>query len=423
MTDRSEPLRVFVNQKPVSVARGAAVRDAVAALDADLATLLATDAAYVTDGVGRPIDAGDPVQESGAIFRVVVTARQGGGGGPPRLSREALRRWPKAELHVHLDGSLRPGTMLELARAQGVRLPADTPEGLARALSVKDVGSLEEYLAKYEITLSVMQTAAALERIAYEFVLDVAAENVRYVEVRYSPALHRPALSLAQAIEAPLQGLRRGQAETGVKAGLIVCGIRTLPPTVSLELARAAVDYRGDGVVGYDLAGAERGHPAGDHRAAFEFAARHGLACTCHAGEGDGPHSIHEALHDCGAGRVGHGTRLGEDPALLDEVVERRVPLEMCITSNLHTRTVRTAAEHPFRRYFDRGVVVTLNTDGRLMDGVSLTDEYYLAHTVLGLSKEDLTRVILNACDSAFLPEFERVAVVARIQSELEAVP
>jgi adenosine deaminase len=312
--------------------------------------------------------------------------------------------------------------MLELARAQGIRLPADTPEALAKAMLVRDAKSLEEYLQKYEITLSVLQTAQALERVAYEFVVDVAAENVRYVEVRYSPLLHRPALTLAQAIEAPLAGIRRAEAETGTKVGLIVCGIRTRPPAESLELARAAADYRSAGVVAFDLAGAERGHAAREHKAAFEYAAAHGMACTCHAGEGDGPESIQQALHECGATRIGHGTRLGEDAALLDEVIRRRIPLEMCLTSNVHTHTVSEVAQHPFKRYLQQGVVVTLNTDGRLTDGVTLTDEYYLAHAALGLSPDDLSRVVLNACESAFLPDFEKVALVSRVQSELGAL-
>jgi len=414
----AETLRVFVNEQPVEVARGAAVRDAVARQDPALADLLAGDAAYVTDGVGRRLDPADPVGEAGAVFRVVVTARR----GPPQLSRDALRRWPKAELHVHLDGCLRPATMLQLARKSGVRLPADTPEALTAALSVKGAHSLEEYLTKYQYTLAVMQTPEALERIAYEFVLDVAAENVRYVEVRYSPLLHRPALTMTQAIEAPLRGIKRAEAETGTKVGLIVCAIRTRPPMESLELARAAVEYRGAGLVAFDLAGAERGHPAADHKEAFALAAQHGLACTCHAGEGDGAASIHQALHVCGAQRIGHGTRLGEDPALLDEVVARRVPLEMCLTSNLHTHAVAAIAEHPFRRYLERGVQVSLNTDGRLMDGITLTDEYFLAHTALGLTREQLARAVLNACESAFLPDYEKVALVARVQSELEAL-
>src|SRR2546427_4451798 len=414
----AETLRVFVNEHPVDVARGAAVRDAVARHDRALADLLAGEAAYVTDGVGRRVDPADPVGEAGAVFRVIVTARR----GPPQLSKEALRRWPKAELHVHLDGCVRPATMLELAKAQRVRLPAETPEALAAALTVKGAHSLEEYLTKYQYTLAVLQTAAALERVAYEFVLDVAAEHVRYVEVRYSPALHRPALTLTEAIEAPLAGIKRAEAETGTKVGLIICAIRTLPPAVSLELAQAAGDYRAAGVVAFDLAGAERGHPAGEHRAAFAQAARHGLACTCRAGGGGGPHPIHEALHACGARRIGHGTRLGEDPALLAYVVEHKIPLEMCLTSNVHTRTVAALAEHPFKRYLEQGVVVTLSTDGRLMDGISLTDEYYLAHAVLGLSRQDLARVVLASCESAFLPEYEKVALISRVQSELEAL-
>ena len=411
-------MRVFINDQAVDVPRGARVRDAVAQADAGLARLLDT-AAYVTDAAGRPIDSGDPIAEAGAVFRVVVSARQ---EGKRRLTKEALRRWPKAELHVHLDGALRPSTMLDLARQQGVPLPADTPEALAKAMLVRHAKNLEEYLEKYTITLSVLQSAAALERVAYEFVVDKAAENVRYLEVRYSPLLHRPALTLAQAIEAPLAGVRRASAETGTKVGLIVCAMRTRPPAESLELARAAAEYHSAGVTAFDLAGAERGHPAKDHRAAFEYAAAHGMACTCHAGEGDGAHSIHQALHEVGAQRIGHGTRLGEDPALLEEVIARKVPLEMCLTSNVHTHVVSTVAEHPFRRYFEQGVVVTLNTDGPLTDGVTLTDEYYLAHTALGLGTADLARVVLNACESAFLPEYEKVALVSRVQSELEAL-
>jgi adenosine deaminase len=409
-------MRVFVNDKAVDVPRGARVRDAVAQADDGLARLL-DGAAYVTDAAGRPIDAGEAVREAGAVYRVVVSARR---EGKPRLTKDALRRWPKAELHVHLDGALRPATMIELARAQGIRLPADTPDALAKAMLVRDAKNLEEYLQKYEITLSVLQTAQALERVAYEFVLDKAAENVRYVEVRYSPLLHRPALTLTQAIEAPLAGIRRASAETGTKVGLIVCAMRTRPPAESLELARAAAEYHSAGVTAFDLAGAERGHPARDHRAAFEYAAAHGMACTCHAGEGDGPQSIHQALHEVGAQRIGHGTRLAEDPALLEEVLARKIPLEMCLTSNVHTHVVTSVAEHPFKRYYQQGVVVTLNTDGPLTDGITLTDEYFLAHAVLGLSPDDMARVVLNACESAFLPEYEKVALVSRVQSELD---
>jgi adenosine deaminase len=336
------------------------------------------------------------------------------------VTKDLIHRLPKVELHVHLDGSLRPQTMLELAREQHVRLPADDAAGLARALYVRHAKSLEEYLERYTITLSVMQTPQALERIAHEFVVDSAAENVRYVEVRYCPALHTPALTLTQAVEAPLAGLKRGEQESGTMARLIVCGLRTLSPSVSLDLARLAVDYAGDGVVAFDLAGAERGHPAGDHVSAFTHARAHGLFCTCHAGEGDGPESIRQALDLCGAQRIGHGTRLWEDPALEELVRERQIPLEACITSNVHTGTVREVAAHPVKRYLDRGCLLTLNTDSRLMDGITLSDEYWLAHRALGLDRTELDRLVLNAARSAFLPEPEKRRLVERVTQELK---
>jgi adenosine deaminase len=338
------------------------------------------------------------------------------------VTRELLRRLPKAELHVHLDGCIRPATMLQLARQQGVRLPADEPDALARAMYVRDAHSLEEYLQRYQFTLAVMQTAEAMERIAYEFVLDSAADGVRYVEVRYCPALHTPSLTLAQAVEAPLAGVERGERETGTVTRLIICGLRTLPPRVSEDLARVAVDYRADRVVAFDLAGAERGHPAAEHARAFAYARAHGLPCTCHAGEGDGPESIRQALHVCGAQRIGHGTHLFEDPGLEEEVCGSGVPLEVCLTSNVHTRSVPGVSEHPMRRYLDRGCVVTLNTDSRLMDGVTLTDEYWLAHSALGCDRADIDRLILNTFASAFLPDTEKAPLIARIRRELEEI-
>jgi adenosine deaminase len=339
------------------------------------------------------------------------------------LTRDAVHRLPKVELHVHLDGCLRPATMLELAREQGVPLPAEEPDALARALYVRHAKNLEEYLERYTVTLSVMQTPPALERIAYEFLVDAALENVRYVEVRYCPALHTPALTLTQAVEAPLAGLKRAEAETGAAARLIICGLRTLAPRVSLDLARLAASYAGDGVVGFDLAGAELGHPAGDHAAAFDHARAAGLHCTCHAGEGDGPDSIRQALEVCGAERIGHGTRLAEDPALEAVVRERGVALESCITSNVHTGTVADPSHHPLKRYLDGGCTISLNTDSRLMDGITLSDEYWLGHRALGLDRSDVEQLVLHGARSAFLPDAERAALVQRITREMAAVP
>ncbi len=338
------------------------------------------------------------------------------------LTRALLHKLPKVELHVHLDGCIRPATMIELAADQGVRLPADSPDDLAKAMLVRHAGSLEEYLERYEITLAVMQSRDALERIAYEFVVDSAAENTRYVEVRFCPVLHMPSLTLAQAVESSLAGLEKAQAETGTLARLILCGLRTLDPSVSLDVSRAAVDYKQSGVVAFDLAGSEYGHPARDHLAAFEYALGRDLACTCHSGEGDGPDSIREAVHICGAHRVGHGTRLFEDPDLEAELIDRGVPLEVCLTSNLHTHTVTDLSRHPARRYFDLGGAVTLNTDSRLMDSTTMTDEFLIAHEKLGFTRSEIDTLILNAIDAAFLPAPEKQALRATVQSELESM-
>ena len=339
-------------------------------------------------------------------------------------SRDWIRRLPKAELHVHLDGSLRPRTMLDLAEDARLELPASEPDALAEAMLVRDVESLEEYLERYRYTVALMQTPAALCRIAWELVEDLADENVRYVETRFCPALHSPGMREEEAIEAVLDGLHRGEQQGGDEerciARLIVCGLRTLPSKVSERLAELAVRYRDRGVVAFDLAGAEDGFPAKEHAGAFAIAREGGLRRTCHAGEGYGPASVMQALEDCGAERIGHGTRIREDEAVLKTVRDRGVPLEVCVTSNVHTRTVESHEAHPIRQYFDQGIAVTLNTDGRLMDGITLTDEYRTAHERLGFSAEELGQVVLNACEHAFLPDSDRTALCTRVRRQLE---
>ena len=338
---------------------------------------------------------------------------------PARL-RELLRRLPKAELHCHLDGSLRPATMLELAREKGVSMPAPDAEALREYMTVRDAHNLEEYLERFAVTLSVMQSEQSLERVAYELAEDAAHDGVRYIEVRYAPVLNvREGLSLEQAVEAPLRGLARAEREHGIIARVIVTAIRNMSPAVSQELAELAVAYRHRGVVGFDLAGGEMGHPSRLHARAFEYARCHDLACTCHAGEGDGADSVRQAVHVCGADRLGHATRLIEDTSLTDYCNDHRIPLEICLTSNVQTRVASSYAMHPFREYFDRGLNVVLNTDNRLMSGVTLTDEYVHASQSLGFTFDELSRVALNGFESCFLPYEERMALVARAQGEI----
>lgn len=341
----------------------------------------------------------------------------------PLLTRELLRRLPKAELHCHLDGSLRPETMLDLGREFDRPMPAPDADSLREYMTVDDARNLEDYLERFAITLSVMQTEPALERIAYELAEDAARDGVRYIEVRYAPVLNvREGLSLEQAVEAPLRGLARAEAEHGIKGRVIVAAIRNMAPSVSRELAELAVAYRHRGVVGFDLAGGEAGNPAKAHRSAFEYARCHDLACTCHAGEGDGADSVRQAVHVCGAHRIGHATRLIEDTSLTDYCNDRRIALEICLTSNVQTRAADSYASHPFREYYDRGLNVVLNTDNRLMSGVTLTDEYMHAAEALDFGFDELARVALNGFESCFLPYEERMQLVAEVQREIAAM-
>lgn len=341
----------------------------------------------------------------------------------PLLTRELLHRLPKAELHCHLDGSLRPETMLDLGREFDRPMPAPDAESLREYMTVDDARNLEDYLERFAITLSVMQTEPALERIAYELAEDAARDGVRYIEVRYAPVLNvREGLSLEQAVEAPLRGLARAEAEHGIKGRVIVTAIRDMAPSVSQELAELAVAYRHRGVIGFDLAGGEAGNPAKAHRSAFEYARCHDLACTCHAGEGDGADSVRQAVHVCGAHRIGHATRLIEDTSLTDYCNDHRIALEICLTSNVQTRVADSYASHPFREYYDRGLNVVLNTDNRLMSGVTLTDEYVHAAEALDFGFDELARVALNGFESCFLPYEERMQLVAEVQREITAL-
>jgi len=340
---------------------------------------------------------------------------------PLSIFSNRLRQLPKAELHCHLDGSVRAETLLELAREHRIQLPRQTSEELASFMRVDDAQSLEDYLRRFDVTISVLQSEEALERVAYELVEDAAEDGVRYIEVRNAPILNVvQGLTLVQAVEAPLRGLRRGEKDFGITARFIICGLRQFPPETSLELAKLAVEFKNDGVVAFDLAGGEKGNPASHHAEAFRYAREHNLGVTVHAGEGDGAESVRQAVHACGANRIGHGTRLIEDPELTQYVNDRRIALEVCLTSNVQTRVADSYATHPIREYFDRGLNVTLNTDNRLMSGTTLTDEYIHAAEHLGFTVEELAGIALNGFESAFLPWEERLMLIEEVSDKID---
>lgn len=330
------------------------------------------------------------------------------------MTSASLEQWahvlPKIDLHVHLEGCVRPQTFLDLACGDpcGDRFGGAGSRDLAFVSSRMQVDgaetSLADYLKRIEFVYQVTQTAEALRRIAFEAVADAAGENVAYIELRGGPLLHtRRGLTAADVIAAILDGMREAFDAFGVSGGFIVAALRDHAPEDNAELAKVAVKFRDRGVVGFDLAGNEDGYPCSDHARAFAIAREGGLGITVHAGEAAGAGSIVDAVEILGAQRIGHGIRLAEDRKVLELVREKAIPLEMCPTSNVHTRAVPSPPEHPLRSYLERGVLVTINDDDPQTSRTNMTREVVLAVNALGLSQDDVVACMKTAADHAFV--------------------
>jgi adenosine deaminase len=348
--------------------------------------------------------------------------RRGPRDGSPTLPLAFFEQLPKSDLHVHLDGSLRLSTIIELANEYKVELPSKDPATLAAAMNLgKNCGSLVEYLKAFDVTLRVLQHRDALFRVAYELAEDAAKENVRYMEVRYAPMLHtQKGLRLTTVVEAVLSGLRAAQEQFGIEASLIICGIRNVSAESSLEMAELCVAYKGRGVVGFDLAGAEYDHPAKHHRRAFQLVRDNNINVTIHAGEAYGPESIAQAIHVCGAHRIGHGCRLRENGDLLHYVCDHRIPLECCPSSNVQTGAVPSLAAHPLKFYLDLGLRVTINTDNRLVTDTTVSKELWLCHTEMGIPLADIKSLILAGFKSTFLPFHIKQSYLRHVAQDLQ---
>jgi adenosine deaminase len=337
-----------------------------------------------------------------------------------KLERQLLRSLPKVLLHEHLDGVLRPQSVIELAKEVGyVGLPTTDAQALAEWFHQgANQGSLAKYLQGFRHTIAVMQTEEALERVAYEQAEDLSKDGMVYFETRFAPIFHtKKGLTHQQVVSAVLKGLERGRKDFGIASGLIICAMRNMD--VSLEMAELAVDFRERGVVGFDLAGEEGGYPPKKHVDAFHYIQRENFNITIHAGEGYGKESIWQAIQYCGAHRIGHGTRLIDDIAVVDGravklgdlaqyVLDKRIPLEICLISNVHTGATPSLAEHPFKILYEEKFRVTLNTDNRLMSSTSMTQEFEAAAETFGLSMDDFEKITINAMKSAFLPYKQR---------------
>jgi adenosine deaminase len=335
-----------------------------------------------------------------------------------------IRRAPKVLLHDHLDGGLRPQTVLELAREIGYReLPTQDPDELgAWFTSGADRKSLELYLEGFRHTVAVMQTRDAIERVAAECAEDLAADGVVYAEVRMAPELlTEGGMSLDDVTEAMLAGFRRGSQGRPITIGLIITAMRQAARSV--EIAQLAVRHRDAGVVGFDIAGPEAGYPPTRHLDAFNLIAHENFHFTIHAGEGFGLPSIWEALQWCGAERLGHGVRIVDDITvrpdgrvtlgrLASYVRDRRVPLEMCPTSNVHTGAAPSLEEHPIDLLRRLRFRVTVNTDNRLMSGITMSSEFAALARVFGIGLDDMEWLTLNAMKSAFWPFDGRLRII-----------
>lgn len=342
------------------------------------------------------------------------------------VTKEMIKRIPKVELHDHLDGGLRPETIIELAEEYGKELPGGVnrdpgmlAEWLHRGAARQ---SLALYLEGFGVTLSVLQKGEALKRAAREAVEDLAAQNVVYAEIRFAPVLHQEeGLNLEAIVEAVVQGMEEGKEKTGMEYGLILCAMRH--EHNALETAELAVAFRGRGVVGFDIAGDEHGHPPKKHIEAFQYIQRNNFNITIHAGEAFGPESIWQSLQYCGAHRIGHGTRLVEDMAykgthiqkmgsLAQYILDKRVPLEVCLSSNIQTGAAEDLDSHPFGLFFRNNFRVSLCTDNRLMSNTTQSREMELAVKHFNLGLRDLEKLVVNGMKSAFAPYHRRVELI-----------
>ncbi len=347
-----------------------------------------------------------------------------------KLTEKYIRTLPKVVLHDHLDGGLRPQTIIDLAKdVRYKKLPSTNAEDLQTWFHRgAQRGSLSLYLKGFAHTTGVMQTEEALERVAYEMMEDMYKDGVVYVETRFAPVFHtNKGLHWEEIVAAVLKGLERGRNDFGVEFGLIISAMRNMK--LSQEMAELAVDFRERGVVGFDLAGEEGGFPPKKHVDAFHYIQRENFNITIHAGEAFGKESIWQAIQWCGAHRIGHATRLIEDIKVSDDdpteivsmgylaqyVLDKRIPLEICLTSNLDTGAVKSIKEHPFGIYYRYKFRVSLNTDDRLMSNTTMTKEYKLAHDIFKLTVADFEKLSINAMKSAFIPYKKRIELIYNV--------
>lgn len=314
---------------------------------------------------------------------------------------------PKIELHSHLDGSIHPKTIFELAKNQKIKLPTDSFDSFKEYVQAPDTcDSLKTYLERFSIPIQVMQTKENLEKIAYNYILNLQQSNIKYAEVRFAPINHlKKGLSIDEVIQSVLSGLKKGSKETNIHANLIICGMRHLPVERNLEVFKVASKYLGYGVVAVDLAGNEADFPPLIQKKAFDYAYSEGFQITVHAGETGSHENIITAINDLKATRIGHGVSAINNQRTINLLLEKNITLEVCPTSNIQTKAYKSYDDHPFKELLDSGVRVTLNTDNMTVSNTTLNKEYLVMKETFNLDTSDFLKLYKNSIEAAFIEQ------------------
>lgn len=338
------------------------------------------------------------------------------------LTYEQLQQMPKVELHLHLDGSILPATLIELAAEQNMSLPTTDVSQLLSYMTVPEqCEDLNQYLSTFDFVLPFTQTANALERIAFEIVQQCAGQNVRYVEVRFAPQLHvNKGLTVADAYRHVIAGLQRGEQQFNVVARCIGICLRGHSSEQNMEVVEEAAAFIGKGLVAVDLAGAEALYPPSLYREIFEKAGQLNLPITIHAGEAGGAQNIDVSVHELGASRIGHGVRLQEDANIFNDINNFHIPLEFCPISNLQTKAIEGWEQYPLVQYMNAGIIVTVNTDNLTVSNTNLTKEFWTLQQELSLSFEQIVQLQYNAVHAVFLEQSAKAAFIEKMEDELK---
>jgi adenosine deaminase len=332
---------------------------------------------------------------------------------------DLVKKLPKVDLHYHLSGGLRLSTIKEIALSEGIELPATEHQLQTLLQAPENCTSLSEYLTKFKLPSLCLQTSANLKRAAYEAVEDMTKDNVKYLEIRFAPQLHiEKGLLLENVVSSVIEGMKEGERNFGIVARLILICLRDHDIKRNMEILELTRKFLGKGVVGIDLAGDEATFPPHMHKSVFEKAHELGIPITLHAGEGAGAESIREAVSGLFAQRIGHGVKLKENEEVFRLVKEKKIPLEMCLTSNIQTKAASSWQAHPIKEYYDQGIIVTVNTDNTTVSNTTLTKEYEIMIHQYGFTLHDLKKLSIGALQVSFLEDQEKELLLSKFHSE-----